>query len=339
MPRLRRSSCDERGIRRRGAGKGFTYVDSDGNRVTDSETLGRIRALALPPAWTDVWICADANGHLQAVGTDAAGRRQYRYHDGWTKRRSREKFDRMLVFATALPQVRRVCARQLKRGAEPTRERVLSGAVRLLDLGLFRIGGEVYASENDSYGLATVERRHVRVDPPRCGFEYPAKSGQMRSTDVSCGDLARLLAQLKRRRGGGPELLAYKSDGRWVDVTSTDINLHLKELAGAEYSAKDFRTWNATVLASVALAGRADQTGGSAARVKRAEAAAVREVAEVLGNTPAVCRSSYIDPRLFDRFRSGHVVPVEAEHVEEVAAFGERRREDLEAAVADFLTP
>ena len=313
------------------------YHDADGGRVTDPDTLQRIRSLALPPAWTDVWICADGNGHLQAVGTDAAGRRQYRYHDGWTKRRSREKFDRMLAFATALPEVRRTCARHLKRDGEPTKERVLSGAVRLLDLGLFRIGGEVYASENDSYGLATVERGHVRVNPPRCGFEYPAKSGQIRCTEISCPEIARLLAQLRKRRGGGPELLAYKQDGRWVDVSSTDINLHLKELAGAEYSAKDFRTWNATVLAAVALAGRADQAGGSAARVKRAEASAVKEVAEVLGNTPSVCRSSYIDPRLFDRFRSGHVVPVEAEDVAEVAAFGERRREDLEAAVANFL--
>lgn len=305
--------------------------------MTDPAVLDRIRSLGLPPAWTDVWICADANGHLQAVGTDAAGRRQYRYHDRWTMRRSREKFDRMLVFATALPGVRSTCAQHLKEDGEPNKERVLSGAVRLLDLGLFRIGGEIYASENDSYGLATVERRHVRVNPPRCGFQYPAKSGQFRCTEVSCPDLARLLGQLKARRGGGPELLAYKVDGRWVDVSSTDINQHLKELAGAEYSAKDFRTWNATVLAAVALAGRADQAGTAPTRVKRAEAAAVREVAEVLGNTPSVCRSSYIDPRLFDRFRSGHVVPVDAEDVAEVAAFGERRREDLEAAVVDFL--
>ena len=284
-----------------------------------------------------MWICADANGHLQAVGTDAAGRKQYRYHDGWTKRRSREKFDRMLVFAGALPDVRRTCTRHLRNEADPTKERVLSGAVRLLDLGLFRIGGEIYASENDSYGLATVERRHVRVNPPRCGFEYPAKSGQVRCTEIACPDVARLLAQLKKRSGGGPELLAYKQDRRWIDVTSTDINLHLKELAGAEYSAKDFRTWNATVLAAVALAARADHAGGAIGRIKRAEASAVREVAEVLGNTPSVARSSYIDPRLFDRFRSGHVVPVEAEDVAEVAAFGQRRREDLEAAVAEFL--
>ncbi len=338
MPRLRRSSCEERGIRRRRSGSGFTYHDADGNRITDAGTLERIRALALPPAWNDVWICADDNGHLQAVGTDAAGRRQYRYHDGWTKRRSREKFERMLVFATALPEIRRTCARHLKRGGEPSKQRVLSGAVRLLDLGLFRIGGEVYASEHESFGLATVERSHVRVSPPRCSFEYPAKSGQVRCTEVACPDLARLLTQLKKRRSGGPELLAYKEGGRWVDVSSSDINLHLKELAGADYSAKDFRTWNATVLAAVALAGRADQAEGSAARVKRAEAAAVREVAEVLGNTAAVCRSSYIDPRLFDRFRSGHVVPVEAEDVAEIAAFGEQRREDVEAAVVDFLS-
>ena len=313
------------------------YFDGDGNRVTDAETIDRIRALALPPAWNDVWICEHENGHLQAVGTDAAGRRQYRYHDRWTKRRSREKFDRMLTFAKALPEVRRSCERVLKKGDEPTDERVLSAAVRLLDLGLFRVGGEVYASENDSYGLATIQRSHVRVDPPRVAFEYPAKSGQVRCTEISCAHVAPLLARLKGRSGGGPELLAYKKDRRWVDVTSSDINLHLKDLAGAEYSAKDFRTWNATVLAAVALAGRAHEAGGPVSRVKRAEAAAVRDVAEVLGNTPSVCRSSYIDPRLFDRFRSGNVVPVEAEDVAEVAAFGQRHREDLEAEVADFL--
>ena len=339
MPRLRRSSCEERGITRRRAGKGFTFHDADGARVTDPAILERVRSLALPPAWTDVWICEASNGHLQAVGTDAAGRRQYRYHDQWTARRSREKFDRMLTFATALPGVRRTCTGHLKRITDPTKERILSGAVRLLDLGLFRIGGEIYASENDSYGLATVERRHVRVNASRCGFQYPAKSGQIRCTEITCPDIARLLGQLKGRRGGGPELLAYKQEGRWVDVTSTDINLHLKELAGAEYSAKDFRTWNATVLAAVALAGRADHAGASQAKVKRAEAAAVRDVAEVLGNTPSVCRSSYIDPRLFDRFQSGQVVPVDAEDVAEVAAFGERRREDLEAAVVEFLSP
>lgn len=305
--------------------------------MDDTETLERIRSLVLPPAWTDVWICAYENGHLQAVGTDAAGRRQYRYHDGWTARRSREKFERMLTFAKALPDVRRACTTVLKGNDEPTKEIVLSAAVRLLDLGLFRIGGEAYASENETYGLATLHRSHVRVDPPRVGFEYPAKSGQLRCTEITCAEVAPLLARLKKRGGGGKELLAYRDGRRWVDVSSTDINLHLKELAGAEYSAKDFRTWNATVLAAVALAGRADQAGGPVSRVKRAEAAAVRDVAEVLGNTPSVCRSSYIDPKLFDRFRSGHVVPVDAEDVAEVAAFGQRHREDLEAEVAAFL--
>lgn len=284
-----------------------------------------------------MWICAQENGHLQAVGTDAAGRRQYRYHDRWTARRSREKFERMLTFAKALPQVRRACVKVLKQDDEPTKERVLSAAVRLLDLGLFRIGSEAYASENETYGLATLHRSHVKVTPPRVTFEYPAKGGQVRSAEISCAEAAPLLVRLKVRSGGGEEFLAYREGRRWVDVSSTDINLHLKELAGTEYSAKDFRTWNATVLAAVALAGRADQAGGPAARVKRAEAAAVRDVAEVLGNTPAVCRSSYIDPTLFDRFRSGHVVPVDAEDVAEVAAFGQRHREDLEAAIADFL--
>jgi DNA topoisomerase I len=339
MPRLRRSSSDEPGHTRRKAGKGFAYTDAGGAPVRDPETLDRIRALALPPAWTDVWICAHANGHLQATGTDAAGRRQYRYHDDWTAKRAGLKFDRMLDFAKVLPDTRQACAQLFEQEEQPTRDLVLSAAIRLLDLGLFRVGGETYAAQNESYGLATVRRDHVRVKGDRIGFEYPAKSGVLRCTEITSAPIAELVRRLKARRGGGPELLAYKADGRWRDVTSTDINLRLKDLAGSDYSAKDFRTWNATVLGGVALAARVEDAGRKVAptRVRRAEAAAVREVAEVMGNTPAVCRSSYIDPRLFDRFRSGSVVEVDADDVAEVTHFGERHREDLEKSVVEFL--
>jgi DNA topoisomerase-1 len=222
MPRLRRVDCSGPGIRRLRRGRGFSYVDERGNRVDRGETLERIRALVIPPAWEDVWICPLPNGHIQAVGTDARGRRQYRYHDDWRRRRDREKFEQMLDFGRALPSLRRRVARQV-RGTEPGRDRVLAGAVRLLDRGFFRIGGETYAEENDSYGLATMLRRHVRLERNVLVFDYPAKSGKRRLQSVVDADVHRLVGELKARRGGSDELLAYKNGRRWHDVRSADI--------------------------------------------------------------------------------------------------------------------
>jgi DNA topoisomerase IB len=279
-------------------------VDEHGSRVTDEETLGRIRMLAIPPAWEDVWICPLANGHIQAVGTDARGRKQYRYHDDWRSRRDQEKFEEMLDFGRALPQLRRRVAKQV-RGREPSRERVLAGAVRLLDRGFFRIGGEAYAEENNSYGLATMLKRHVRLEPRNVVvFDYPAKSGKRRLQSVVDPDVHRLVAELKARRGGSGELLAYKNGRRWHDVRSADINEHVKVLTGGDFSAKDFRTWNATVLAAVEVA-RAGPAATSRTARQRAIRQAVESVAEYLGNTPAVARASYIDPRVFDCFDAG----------------------------------
>jgi len=301
MARLRRVDCSRPGIRRLRRGRGFTYADEHGNRVTDDETLERIRKLAIPPAWEDVWICPLANGHIQAVGTDARGRKQYRYHDDWRLRRDREKFDQMLDFGRALPRLRRRVAKQVQ-GTEPTRERVLAGAVRLLDRGFFRIGGEPYAEENNSYGLATMLRRHVRLEPRNVlVFDYPAKSGKRRLQSVVDPDVHRLVAELKSRRGGSEELLAYKNRRRWHDVRSADINEHVKALTGGDFSAKDFRTWNATVLAAVEVA-RAEAGATSRTARQRVIKQAVESVASYLGNTPAVARASYIDPRVFDCF-------------------------------------
>jgi DNA topoisomerase IB len=301
MARLRRVDCSRPGIRRLRRGRGFTYADEHGNRVTDDETLERIRKLAIPPAWEDVWICPLANGHIQAVGTDARGRKQYRYHDDWRLRRDREKFDQMLDFGRALPRLRRRVAKQVQ-GTEPTRERVLAGAVRLLDRGFFRIGGEPYAEENNSYGLATMLRRHVRLEPRNVlVFDYPAKSGKRRLQSVVDPDVHRLVAELKSRRGGSEELLAYKNGRRWHDVRSADINEHVKALTGGDFSAKDFRTWNATVLAAVEVA-RAEAGATSRTARQRVIKQAVESVASYLGNTPAVARASYIDPRVFDCF-------------------------------------
>jgi DNA topoisomerase I len=305
VPRLRRADCSAAGIRRRRRGKGFEYLDQDGSRLTDEETLARIRDLAIPPAWEDVWICPFPMGHIQATGTDARGRKQYRYHDKWRERRDQLKFDEMIDFARALPAMRRRVDEHLAADGM-TRERVLAAAVRLLDRGFFRVGGEDYAVENESYGLATIHKRHVQLlDEHRLRFDYPAKSGQRRVQSIVDPDVYEIVRQLKRRRGGSPELLAYRDGRRWRDLKSADINAYVKQVTGGDFSAKDFRTWNATVLAALALAVSGPVASQSKAARKRAMNRAVKEVAKYLGNTPAVARASYIDPRIFDRYEGG----------------------------------
>jgi DNA topoisomerase I len=309
VARLRRVDCSDSGITRRRRGKGFEYLDQNGNRIEDTDVLGRINQLAIPPAWEDVWICPYPMGHIQATGIDARGRKQYRYHDRWRQRRDAEKFDEMIEFARALPRMReRVRADLAGEGAVPvSRDRVLACAVRLLDRGFFRVGGEDYAVENETYGLATIHKRHVQLrDDGVLEFDYPAKSGQRRIQSIVDTEVYDIVAELKRRRGGSPELLAYREGRRWRDLKSADINAYIKEITGGDFSAKDFRTWNATVLAAVALAvsGQVAAQGSKAAR-KRAINRAVKEVAGYLGNTPAVARASYIDPRIFDRFEGG----------------------------------
>jgi DNA topoisomerase IB len=308
MTRLRRADCSGPGITRRRAGRGFAYYDEDGERVDDPEVLARIRELGLPPAWREVWICPYPNGHLQATGMDAAGRKQYRYHDAWRARRDAEKFEDMTRFARALPRLREQVERDLQATGELTRERVLACAVRLLDRGFFRIGTEEYTVTNESFGLATMRKSHVRIE--RNGtmvFDYPAKSGQRRIQAVVDPLATEIVAALKRRRGGGPELLAYRQGRRWVDLRSPDINAYLKEATGGDFSAKDFRTWSATVLAAVALAVSGPALGSKTSR-NRAITRAIKETARYLGNTPAVCRASYIDPRVFDAYRAGLVI-------------------------------
>jgi DNA topoisomerase-1 len=304
MTRLMRSDCSGPGIVRRGRGKGFEYVDEQGRRVSDPQALARIRALGIPPAWRDVWICPNPRGHLQATGTDAAGRKQYLYHEAWRTRRDAEKFAEMERFARALPALREHVEQDLH-GAGFPRPRVLACAVRLLDRGFFRIGSEEYT---ESFGLATMRKEHVTVS--RGGemvFDFPAKSGVRRVQAVVDPLAAEIVAALKRRRGGGDELLAYKDGGRWRDLRSEDVNAYLKDATGDDFSAKDFRTWNATLLAAVALS-VSGQVAGTRTGRKRAITRAVKEVAHYLGNTPAVCRASYIDPRVFDAYRAGLVI-------------------------------
>jgi DNA topoisomerase IB len=305
-PRLRRVDCRQPGLTRRRYGRGFRYFDACGQPVTDPTIKARIESLVIPPAWREVWICPTPNGHIQATGTDAAGRRQYLYHQVWREQRDLEKFDRMLDFAERLPAMRTQVMAALETPGL-TKERVCAAAVRLLDLGFFRIGGEEYAETNNTYGLATMRREHVSISKGVITFDYTAKSGKQRVQHVADESVLKVVRTLKTRRGGGEELLAYRVAGVWADLKSSDINRYLAELAGGQVSAKDFRTWNATVLAAVALAVSGQVARSEAAR-KRAVARAVKEVSDYLGNTPAVCRASYIDPRIIDLYEDGRTL-------------------------------
>ena len=336
MPRLRRVDCAEPGIRRVRRGRGFHYVGVDGTRVADPTVLQRISDLAIPPAWRDVWICPLPNGHIQATGTDVAGRRQYRYHDQWRVARDREKHQRMLQFASTLPKARERMLTDLRR-PDVDRRRVLGAAARLLDLGFFRIGSESYAEENGSYGLATMRREHVSCVDGVVMFDYVAKGGKQREQSVADDKLCDLVRALMRRRGGGEELLAYRTKRGWVDVKSHDINEYLREITGGDFTAKDFRTWHATVLCAVALAVSSIAPSSESAR-KRAVSRAVKEVAHYLGNTPAVCRASYIDPRVIDFYNDGVTIHDDLDRLGSESAFGELSTHGpIESAVLRLL--
>jgi DNA topoisomerase I len=268
----------------------------------------------IPPAWKEVWICPWPNGHIQAVGFDAAGRRQYLYHPRWREKRDKLKHDHVLDFAAALPDARAiVIARLDTRGL--TKERVLSAAVRLLDLGFFRVGGDRYAEDNGTFGLATLQREHVSFAKGELTFDYPAKGGYERIQAIADPQVVKVIQSLRARKPssadsdgeGDNALFAYYQDHHWHRVHSADINNYLKELTGLDVSAKDFRTWNATVLAAVGLAVSPVPRRSASSR-KRAIARVVKEVSQYLGNTPSVCRASYIDPRVIERYQRGETI-------------------------------
>ena len=333
MARLRRSDCSASGIHRRKRGRGFSFEDGQGTTITDEETLERIRGMAIPPAWKDVWICLDPVGHIQATGYDEAGRKQYRYHDHWDQRRASQKYTKMREFAAALPKLRRVVRRDIELEGMP-RERALATAVRLLDLGFFRIGSEEYAETNESYGLATIRREHVHRDGEEIVFDFPAKSNQRRIQAIGDDQAIAALEAMRRRRGGPADLLAWKEGRRWRDLRSTDVNDYIHEAIGNEFSAKDFRTWSGTVLAAAALAG--EEKPASDAAAKRTINRAVKTVAAALGNTPAVCRRSYIDPRVFDRYRDGETIDVGRRAASE-GKMSERTRQKIEREVLALI--
>jgi DNA topoisomerase I len=309
MARLKRSDCGGPGLTRRRRGKGFEYLDEEGRRITEPDVLERIGELRIPPAWENVWICLYPMGHIQATGFDAAGRKQYLYHQRWRERQDKKKFNAMVRFAQALPDMREQVERDLA-GGGITRTRVLAAAVRLLDRGFLRIGGESYAEDNDSYGLATMRKEHVTVTrDDAINFDFTGKSGIRHVRYVVDETVAEIVRELKRRRGGGDELLAYRDENsRWRDIKSPDIRAYIKDTAGEEYTAKDFRTWAGTVVAAVTLAATDPERRRVKTANKRMISYAVNQVAYFLGNTPSVARAAYIDPRVFDRFRDGFTI-------------------------------
>ncbi len=289
------------GIRRKRAGRSFSYLDKAGKKVTDPKTLERIRKLAIPPAWKDVWICAAANGHLQATGIDARGRKQYRYHAEWRAIRDETKYNRMVAFGRALPAIRDRVRRDLARDGLP-REKILATIVRLLETTLIRIGNREYARQNASFGLTTLRNKHIAVEGSTVHFEFRAKSGKMRTLELKDRKLAGIVKRC--RELPGYELFQYiDRDGERHSVDSDDVNAYLKETTGADFTAKDFRTWAGTVLAALAL--QEFEAFDSEAAAKRNITRAIEQVAGRLGNTVSICRKCYVHPEVFDAYLDG----------------------------------
>src|SRR5271156_812175 len=334
--RLRRSTVGGPGLRRIRRGRGFCYVSSvEGRRdsVDDPETLGRIESLVIPPAWKNVWICPYPNGHIQAVGTDAAGRRQYLYHERWQAERSEEKYDRALSLAKRLPDWRVHLLADL-RGRGLGRDRVLALAQHLIDQGYFRAGGEEYTQENGSFGLSTLLRDHVRLHQGSVEFDYPAKSGVRRTVSLDDPLVIRAVRSLLRAKTTTPRLLVYRTSAGWSEGHADDLNVRFRELVGEDFSVKDLRTWHGTVLAAEAFAIAREPTSKTARR--REEAAVMRTVADELGNTPAVARRSYVDPRVVMAYEQGITIGPALRRAERQRT-PEAKRETIERATARMI--
>jgi DNA topoisomerase I len=306
VPGLTRSDPRSPGITRERSGEGFRYRDPSGAEITGREAVQRIRALMIPPAWTNVWISPDPLGHIQATGVDSRGRTQYRYHQEWREQRDAQKFLHMLRFASALPALRAATVEDLARGGLD-RDRVAASAVRLIDLGLFRLGGEKYAELDHHYGAATLEKRHVTMTRDGMMFDYVAKEGKRRAITVTDDVVLPTVRVLARSDNGLDTLFSYQHGGSWRTLHSHDVNNYIAARAGGHFTAKEFRTWNATVLMALALASAAAPY--AARRRERVIAASFREVAEWLGDTPAVTRKSYVDPQLISRYESAGELP------------------------------
>jgi DNA topoisomerase-1 len=330
---LRYVSDEQPGIRRRKAGKGFTYVKPGGSKVDDEATLKRIKTLAVPPAWTDVWICPHANGHIQATGRDAKGRKQYRYHARFREVRDGTKYEHMMAFAQALPAIRAKLKEHMALRGLP-REKVLATVVHLLESTLIRVGNDDYVKQNKSYGLTTLRNKHVKVDGSELRFEFKGKSGKTWNLQVKDRRIAKIVRACQELPG--QDLFQYiDEDGVQRDVTSADVNAYLKEITGKDITAKDFRTWAGTVLAALAL--KEFETFDTQAKAKKNVRAAIERVASKLGNTPTICRKCYVHPEIMSSYVEGSLLLEVKKEVES------ELREDLaglkpeEAAVLSLL--
>jgi len=330
---LRHVTDTKPGFGRKDTGKGVKYLGLDGKPIRDPDHLARIKSLAIPPAYTDVWICPDPDGHLQATGRDARGRKQYRYHPRWRAVRDESKYGRMMAFAAALPEIRERVDADLGRPGLP-REKVLGAVVRLLETTLIRVGNEEYARTNKSFGLTTMRDRHVRVGKKSVRFEFKGKSGVRHEIDLADPRLARVVGRC--RDLPGQELFQYLGDDdqpRTID--SADVNAYLREVSGRDFTAKDFRTWAGTVLASLAL--REFEAFDSEAQAKKNIVAAIEHVAERLGNTPSVCRKCYVHPEVIGAYLDGSMLKTLRRRAEEELSEGIGNLKPEEAAVVALL--
>ena len=329
MPRLRRTAPDQPGWTRRRVGKGFTYLDQHGDRLA-AQDVQRCKDLVIPPAWEDVWITPFPNGHLQAVGTDDAGRRQYLYHPQWRASRDAAKFERIIDFGKAMSKARERVLTDL--GTEGmSQERACAVAVRLLDLGYFRIGNDVYTDTNGSFGLTTMLREHVTKRGGRLTFCFVGKSGVEHCIEIDDEATIAALDVMRARRGGGDRLLAWKDGRQWRGLDASQVNDYVREATGIEATAKDFRTWHATVIAAAALAST-DEPGATKASRKRAVSATMKEVSDFLGNTPTLARTAYVDPRVVEAYEHGRTITVRSSY-----DTADARQAALERAVLRLL--
>jgi len=330
---LRYVSDEQPGYSRKAKGRDFEYFDADGKRIRDETRLLRIRRLAVPPAYTDVWICPSPNGHIQATGRDARGRKQYRYHERWREVRDENKYDRMLVFGKALPRIRRRVKRDLKRRGLP-REKVLAAVVQLLERTFIRIGNEEYAKENKSFGLTTMRNHHVEATATKLKFSFKGKSGVRHEVDVTDRRLAKIIRQLQDLPG--QDVFQYVDEtGEVRHIDSQDVNDYLREITGEDFTAKDFRTWAGTVLTAMAL--NAQEAFENKTQAKKNIKDAISAVAKILGNTPTICRKCYVHPAVLETYLDGAMIEGLNQKTEETLA---RKRGDLrseEAAVMSFL--
>jgi DNA topoisomerase-1 len=330
---LRYVSDDQPGYTRKRKGDDFEYFDTEGKRIRDETRLLRVKRIGIPPAYKDVWICPSANGHIQATGRDARGRKQYRYHERWREVRDENKYDRMIVFGKALPKIRRRVNRDLKLRGLP-REKVLATVVQLLGRTFIRVGNEEYARENKSFGLTTLRNRHVDVTATKLKFTFRGKSGKEHEVDVTDRRLAKIICQLQELPG--QEVFQYLNDtGERRKVTSEDVNDYLREITGEDFTAKDFRTWAGTVLAAIAL--NAQEAFENKTQANKNIKDAISAVAKILGNTPAICRKCYVHPAVLETYLDGGMIEGLKQKTEETL---ERKGGDLrsqEAAVMSFL--